>query len=210
MWRSAPCGTTVKRLFGLLIAVTTVTAGCSSNSAPTAVSEAPESPTVSVTPSPVAPLVGRWERVTTCQEMVKALVAAGMAELAPVALAGNGLVPGSAEQLARKTDICEGARPRVHSHFFTEGGSFGSLDWNNQQVDDGSYEIVNGRTFAIGDTTFRYRIVGGDTIKFDPVIPAASRRQALAHPQEFSDAMWSVTVAFPSDTWKRVSCSGWC
>jgi hypothetical protein len=142
--------------------------------------------------------------------MVKAFEAAGMGAVAPWAVAGNGLVPGSAEQLAHKADICVGATPRVHSHFFTEDGAFGSLDWNEQQVDDGSYEIVDDRTFVIGETTFHYRIVEDDTILFDPVIPAASRRDALSHPKKFSDATWSVAVAFPGSTWKRVSCAGWC
>jgi hypothetical protein len=200
----------MKRIFGLLIAVTTLGTACSSTSAPTAASEAPESPTISATAPPVAPLVGRWERVTTCEEMVKALEEAGMGALAPVASAGNGLVPGSAKQLAQKTDICKGATARVHSHYFTEGGAFGSVDWNNQQVDDGSYEIVNDQALVIADTTFRYRIDGGDTLTLDPVIPAASRRAALAHPTEFSDAMWSVTVAMAGHTWKRVDCLAWC
>jgi hypothetical protein len=69
MWRSAPWGTTVKRLFGLLIAVTTVTAACSSNSAPAAVSEAPKSPTVSVTASPVTPLDGTYQTSITLREL---------------------------------------------------------------------------------------------------------------------------------------------
>jgi hypothetical protein len=148
--------------------------------------------------------------VTTCQELVEAISAEGMEALVPFALAGNGLVPGSAQQLAQRTDICKGGTPRVHSHFFSEDGSFGSVDWNNEQVDDGLYEIVNDDTFVIGDTTFHFRFVGHDTIKFDPVIPDASRREALAHPQEFSAAVWSVAVAFPGHTWKRVNCSGWC
>jgi hypothetical protein len=77
-------------------------------------------------------------------------------------------------------------------------------------VDDGSYTIVSDHTFAIGKTSFHYRITGGDTLALDPVIPAASRRQALAHPDEFSDAAWSVAMAYPGQTWTRVSCSVWC
>ena len=33
---------------------------------------------------------------------------------------------------------------------------------------------------------------------------------ALANPFEFTDAGWSVSVAYPGETWKRVDCSGWC
>lgn len=201
------------RAVGALVTLTLFTACGQSGSGSSARKTGEAVPQTSVKPTsspPVAPLVGRWERVTTCDEMVAALDKAGMVALAPVALAGNGLVPGSPQQLRQKKEICKGAIPRVHSHFFTEGGAFGSVDWNNQQVDDGFYEIVDDRTFKIGDTTFRYRITGEDTIMFDPVIPAASRRQALAHPNEFSEAMWSVTVAFPGHVWNRVECLGWC
>jgi hypothetical protein len=105
---------------------------------------------------------------------------------------------------------CTGAIPRPHSHFFDEFGGFGSLDWNGDPVDDGSYRIVDDHTMVIGETTFRYRIVDGDTLTLDPVISDATKRQALAHPTEFSDAGWAVSVAYESHTWKRVSCSQWC
>lgn len=32
------------------------------------------------------------------------------------------------KQVARKGDVCQGAEPRQHSHFFTTDGQFGSLD----------------------------------------------------------------------------------
>lgn len=176
-----------------------------------------ESQVVSPSPSttPVAPLVGRWERLTTCQEMVGILKDVGMGELAPVALAGNGLVPGSANKLAQKSDICEGDTPRLHSHFFTSGGQFGSVDWNNQQVDDGPYQIIDADTLHIGDPSsgadFQYQIGdGGTTLMLEPVISAAAKQKALAHPKQFSDAMWSVTVAFAGHPWNRVECLAWC
>jgi hypothetical protein len=169
----------------------------------------------SPSPTPIAMLVGRWERLTTCQEMVDILKDVGMGDLAPVALAGNGLVPGSAKKLAKKSDICQGDTPRLHSHFFTSGGQFGSVDWNNQQVDDGPYQIIDADTLHIGDpgsgADFRYQIRDGGTIlMLEPVISAAAKREALAHPTEFSDAMWSVTVAFAGHPWNRVDCLGWC
>ena len=78
--------------------------------------------------------MGRWERVTTCRELVTALDEAGLGPTAPAMVAGNGLVPGSKRQLARKDDLCEGATPRVHSHYFTSDGLFGSLNWNEKPV----------------------------------------------------------------------------
>jgi hypothetical protein len=154
-------------------------------------------------------LVGRWERVTTCQELVTALRKAGLGATAPAMVAGNGLVPGTPQQLARKANICKGAVPRRHSHFFTAAGQFGSLDWKTEQVDDGSYRLLNARTVRIGDGTFHYRILNGK-LTLNPVISAAARRQALAHPLQFSTAGWMVAVAFPGHTWKRVACRGWC
>lgn len=197
----------MKRLIGLLI-VGAVAVACDSNSppAPTTV----QSPSISPSAESVAALVGRWERVNTCQELVDELNQAGLGEIAPTIVAGNGFVPGSANQLAKRADLCQGAKPRVHAHFFTPEGLFGSLDWNEQQVDDGAYTIINDNTFKIGDTTFHYEIVNDDTLMLEPVIPKAAVTEALAHPDEFSAAGWSVSVAFQGHPWKRVNCEGWC
>jgi hypothetical protein len=168
----------------------------------------PATATISGTSAPA--LVGRWERVTTCQELVTALRKAGLGATAAAMLAGNGLVPGTPQQLARRANICKGAVPRRHSHFFTAARQFGSLDWKSGQVDDGSYRIVNANTIRIGDGTFHFRIVNRNTLSLSPVISAAAKRQALAHPLKFSLAGWMVAVAFPGHTWKRVPCAGWC
>ena len=153
--------------------------------------------------------VGRWSRVTTCQEIVAMLMKAGLGAAAPAMLAGNGLVSGTPQQLAKKPNICAGARPRVHYHYFTKDGRFGSLDWNEEPVDDGRYRVVDARTFRIGQALFRYR-VSGNQLALTPVITAAAKRQALAKPLDFSTAGWQIAVAFPGHTWKRVPCKGWC
>ena len=153
-------------------------------------------------------LVGRWEQTTTCQQIVSALQREGLRAIAPVILAGNGLVPGTPKQLAAKRAICKGAVPRVHSHFFTRNGEFGSLDWNGRQVDDGPYRTLDGQKLRIGEGawqgTFRYRIVNGRRLFLDPVVTAAAKRYALAHPLQFSLAGWTVAVALEGDPWKRV------
>jgi len=162
------------------------------------------SPGVAASPSTAAPvpLVGTWQRVTKCAELVQAFKQAGLGKFAPEAVAGNGFVPGvtNADQLADPSHPCEGSVPREHSHFFTEDGLFGSLDWNGEQVDDGTYEIIDDHTFVISkefpDVTFNYRIQG-DAIMFDPVITDCS-------PGCF-EAQWSVSVAYPGKTWERVS-----
>jgi hypothetical protein len=146
-------------------------------------------------------LVGEWQRATTCAELVRALKQAGLEKFAPEAVAGNGFVPGvtTADQLADPARPCDGAVPRRHSHFFTDDGEFGSLDWNGEPVDDGTYEIIDDRTFIISkefpDVTFHYRI-DGDTITFEPVIPDDCSTFRC---------MWSVSVAYPGKSWKRVS-----
>ncbi len=76
-------------------------------------------------------------------------------------------------------------------------GSF--LDWKDQQVDDGTYRIIDQNSFAVSkefpdDVTFDYQI-DGDTITFDPVIPDCSPS---------FEAGWSVVVAYPGKEWHRV------
>jgi hypothetical protein len=156
-----------------------------------------------------ASLVGEWQRVTTCADYVRALTWAGFPEAALEAAAGNGFIPGvtTVEDLADPAHPCRGAIPRRHSHFFTQDGQFGSRDWDGNQVDDGSYKTVDDHTLVIPygfeegppiQVTFHYRIAG-ETIRFDPVMPSdcsTSRcREAAA---------WSVAVALPGKTWRRV------
>ncbi len=181
----------------------------------TAVGVAPAGSTKAASQNPhaqISPLVGRWEKVTTCRQIVDSLRRFGLETLAPAMLAGNGLVSGTPAELAAKEDVCEGAIPRAHSHFFTRGGRFGSLDWSRKQVDEGTYQRVSATTFRIGRATFRYRIgKGGKHLLLTPVIPQALKRQALAAPLEFSPAGWMVAVALPSGpAWKRVPCGRWC
>ena len=47
-------------------------------------------------------------------------------------------------------------------------------------------------------------------LSLTPVLTKTMVRQALAHPQEFSDAGWAVSVAYAGHLWKRVPCEGWC
>jgi hypothetical protein len=116
------------------------------------------------------------------------------------AVAGNGFIPGvgTPDEIADPAKPCDGSVPRVHSHFFTEDGLFGSLDWHGEQVDDGTYGVVGEDTFVVSkefpDVTFHYGI-DDDSIRFEPVIPDCS-------PDCF-EAAWSVSVAYPGATWIR-------
>ena len=111
-----------------------------------------------------------------------------------------GFVPGAdGPEVEDPAEPCRDAVPLRHSHFFTADGQFGSRDQDGNQVDDGTYRIVDEGTFVVSkefpDVTFRYSI-DGDSITFEPAIPDCS-------PDCF-EAVWSVAVAFPGHEWRRV------
>jgi hypothetical protein len=146
-----------------------------------------------------ADLVGEWERETRCEEIVAALQAAGLEKW--IVEVAAGFVPGASgpDAVQDPADPCRDAVPLRHSHFFTTDGQFGSRDQDGNQVDDGTYRIVDEGTFVVSkefpDVTFQYTI-DGDSIAFEPVIPACS-------PDCF-EAAWSMSVAFPGHEWRRV------
>jgi hypothetical protein len=170
----------------------------------------PASPPVqaSQTPgTPVEPLVGEWARTLQCPELVSAMVDAGFRDYLPDLVWGSFFWPQIQTFEEFRFDPkapCKGARPRLHSHFFTADGVFGSRDQNGEQVDDGTYEIVGDNEVVINDVTFHYEIVG-DTITFDPVLPDCS---PASSPISLSDpcfpAFWSIAVASPGGAWERV------
>jgi hypothetical protein len=157
--------------------------------------------------SETSPLVGLWMQVHTCGQLVAGLEDAGLGELAP-ATVGDYFPGATPEELAAKDDVCSGARPQRHFHFFTETGQFGSLDQHRQQVDDGPY-TVEGDTLHIGDGTWTFEI-SGSQLTLTPVIDDEQIEEALADLFAFSPAGWVVAVAYPGTTWKRVACQGWC
>ena len=156
-----------------------------------------------------SPLVGRWSHLHTFQELVAALKNAGLAATAPAAV-GDFFPNSTPQQLAAKSDVCSGAAPMKHSHFFTKAGTFGSIDQHGQQVDDGHYRILSHHKLRINNGTFHFRIVNGNRLRLTPIITAAMRRHALASPLNFSVAVWEVAVSYTGQTWKRVRCGAWC
>ena len=186
-------------------------AGCGSGDSDTTQAGSPTAEATSTTRP--ASIVGRWEVLRTCEGMVKAADEAGLRRLTP-SLVGDYFPDESAKQLARKAEICSGAGPQQHSHFFTEDGQFGSLDQHGEQVDDAPYRVVDDRTVRLspefGEEIYRYRITGGDRLVLEPVIPPRAKREALASPMEFSRAGHMAAVAYAGHTWKRVDCEGWC
>jgi len=143
-----------------------------------------------------------------CRQLVAAYERSGLAELAPGAIVEY--FPGSTpQQVAKKADPCQGAKPERHSHFFDADGAFGSLDADGNPVDDGSYEVHGGRV-KISDGVFAFTITDDDTLVLHPVITPKDKRKALEHPYQFSTATWQVSVSYEGLVWKRVDCEGWC
>jgi hypothetical protein len=147
-----------------------------------------------------SPLVGTWQRVTTCAEFASVLRKAGLQKFVLDFVAGNGFIAGvmRPDQIADPGNPCKGAVPRKHSHFFTRDREFGSLDWRGEQVDDGRYRVVDNRTIVIfkefPKVTFHYRI-SGRSITFSPVIRKGCSTFRCA---------WAVSMAYPGKTWQRV------
>ncbi len=177
---------------------------CGCSAADRSIDQAGRSPSpsteTSLSEAPAAPdIVGEWERLQKCPELAGALKAAGMEKAVLGILAEDGWIPGvtGPKQIKNPAHPCMDAEPRMHSHFFTADGQFGSRDAQGQQVDDGPYQLVGDDTVIIGDVTFHYQITGEDTITFKPVIPNCA-------PKLCFKAVWSVAVAYPSYSWHRV------
>jgi hypothetical protein len=180
-------------------------AGCGSGDDAAATSDRPPPAAKSAasTRPPTLGLVGEWERVTTCQQRVDALTEAGLGQFAAEHAAGEGWLPGvtSPADIKDPRHPCRGAVPLRHSHFFTADGLFGSRDAEGDQVDDGTYEVVDQDTIVIskefGDVTFDYRI-NGDSLLLDPVMPECGKsgcfRRSVA-----------IAVAYPGLAWQRAT-----
>lgn len=170
-------------------------AGCRSGAEPTSAGElnTPSASSAPPTSAKTPALVGEWQRTQTCAELQHVLAAAGLEFMLPIALARDNWIPGVTEpdQIQDPRNPCRGAVARKHSHFFTLDGKFGSRDENGQQVDEGSYQIIDSRTVVINGVTFRYRITGGNTLSFEPT--------------KDNIGEWSVNVAYPGYTWHRIA-----
>jgi hypothetical protein len=127
------------------------------------------------------------------------MIRAGLRQALLESIADDGWIPGvtSVAQIRDKAHPCRGAVARKHSHFFTAGGDFGARDANGAQVDDGRHRLAGRDTVVIGDVTFHDKITnGGHGISFTPEMPRCA-------PSCF-EAGWSVSVAYPGNTWERI------
>jgi hypothetical protein len=172
-----------KALVLLLMGLSAIAVGCGSGgeSAEGTSTNRPAVSTTGSTTTAAPTLVGRWERVNECPQLVKAFEQAGLAKLA-ASYVGDYFPDAAPKHLARKENLCGGAEPFVHSHFFNDEGGFGSLTEDLEQVDDGRYRIGDDGTFVISkefpDTTFHYT-VDGDKLTLSPVLTQAMKKEAL-------------------------------
>ena len=191
----------------LVVIAATILTGCGAQATAGAPKDSDSMTAASGAADTAEGIVGRWMQVHTCDQLVQGLEDQGLGAIAP-AVVGDFFPDTAPSELAAKDDLCAGAKPQRHFHFFDAVGLFGSIDQHDQQVDDGSY-VVQGDLLEIGEGAWRYT-VHGDELSLEPQITRRQRREALADPLEWSTAGWIVAVAYPGTTWRRVPCDGWC
>jgi hypothetical protein len=153
------------------------------------------------------PLVGTWRRVRKCEEQVRLMKEAGLAELIPQWVSPSEFShAASAQGSAPSGDPCRGVRGGrlPHDHVFYEDGRFASVDDQGEFVDDGTYKFVDERTIEFGDPPgnlvhFRFSD-DRDTVTFDLEIPDMD--QCSQHCRE--ETAYRIAVFYPGLPWKRV------
>ena len=190
---------------GVLLAL--VAAGCGTGtsmptSVPSLVAPTPSPSPDAVEPTPTAPpgFVGDWEGVHSCERIVAMLTDAGLEAQILQNIVGNALIPGvdDPSEVPDPADPCVGSVEQPHSHFFTARGTFGSRDQNGDQVDDGTWTVVDDDTLAIGDAEFDYS-VSGEQLFLTPVSVGA----CPPDPEAWCPEAWKLMVAMPGMAWVR-------
>ncbi len=161
----------------------------------------------------VNPLVGDWRRQRTCEEYVRRLKQAGLADQIPdheALLAEFGA--GEPDQGDQGSDgRCQGVNGRLaHDHIFYRDGRFASVDNNGRFVDDDRYMLTNDHTIVFPNSrnesfppvTAHFRFSDDlNTVTFDLVLPKnlneCSERCRGAYG-------WAVSVFFSGLPWHRV------
>jgi len=192
------------RLSSWLLGLAVALVACAAPGAPNGSPSDGASPSVaaSVAAEAAAAIVGTWRGEHECEGIAEALTAAGFDESVVIEnIVGNGLLPGvtSPEDAPDVTEACEEATTLEHSHEFTADGRFFSYDHHGEEVDFGTYELVDDNTLTIGapdreDVTFDF-VIEGDDLTLEPQLPAECT--------EF-ECMWAVMVAMPWSGMERV------
>jgi hypothetical protein len=154
------------------------------------------------------PLVGDWRRKRTCDELVRRLKQAGLADQIPESVAGaefGGAIVSPA-QVRRHSDPCQGLRSgnMQHDHIFYRDGLFRSVDQDGNFVDDGHYKLPNDHTIVFPGNGVRAHFRFSEhlnTVTFDLVLP-----KNLDECSEScrGDYAWAVSVFYSGLPWHRV------
>ena len=160
----------------------------------------------------INPIVGDWRRKRTCEEYVRKLKQAGLADLIPShqeLLAEFGA--GDAAQGDEDSDgPCRGVNGRLaHDHIFYRDGRFVSVDNNGEFVDFGHYRLPNDRTIvfptrdeSIPPVTAHFRFSDHlNTVTFDLVLPDNLDECSEACRETYK---WAISVFFSGLPWHRV------
>jgi hypothetical protein len=142
----------------------------------------------------INPLVGDWRRNIRCEEYVRRMKQAGLADMLP-------------------DHPCQGEKARQHDHIFYRDGRFTSLNGKGEYVDNGHYILPNDHTIVfpgsgsetVPPVTAHFRFSDHlNTVTFDLVVP-----KNLDECSEDCQGTyeWAVSVFYSGLPWHRV-CQG--
>ncbi len=193
--------TFVRTLPSLFVASLLVGCGSDAGTSARPNADSTSTPTANA-PKVESELVGEWQRINTCQGLVRGMTEAGLGKFAAEHVVDEAWVPRvtTVDQLQDPEHPCIGAAARKHGHFFTADGLFGSRDEDGNQVDDGTYDLPDDRTVVInkefGKITFHFK-VDGNQLFLTPVLPECAKKDCFA-------GFWAISVAEPGLSWNRV------
>ena len=137
------------------------------------------------------PLVGDWRRNLRCEEYVRRMKQAGLADMLP-------------------DNPCQGKKVRQHDHIFYRDGRFTSLNGKGEYVDNDHYILPNDHTIVFPNSrnesfppvTAHFRFSDQmNTVTFDLVLPKnleeCSERCQGAYE-------WAISVFYSGLPWHRV------
>ena len=156
------------------------------------------------------PLVGTWRRERKCEEQVRLMKEAGLAELIPEWVTPSEFAHVSSTQsLGPSEDPCQGVKDGnlPHDHVFYKDGRFASVDDQGEFVDDGTYKLTDDRTVVLGDnppedgTAAHFRFSNDfDTVTFDVVIPDMDTCSERCR----ENTAYGIAVFYSGLPWQRV------
>ena len=166
----------VRRMFGILVALTVTAAACGSGASTAPATRPTPTSTISVGSAPSEPILGTWRMEYTCEKFVRAFEEAGIGELVTRFLVGMHFQKGPVSRLAASADPCDGARRFQEKYIFRPNGDLINFQGDKIVTDCHCYLLVDSHTFvSLGDpgdpdVSLRYAI-DGDELTFDVVVP---------------------------------------